>query len=430
MKKVLACICVLSGLLLTSIQAEATGDFTGYVIEVIDGEVMSVLPTTPSSQPIKVFLIGVDSRADRQAYDYASRMLLGKKVLLKSDSHYPSNQSDTGYYYLYQLTNQGQPVKQSYNLYLVEQGWADVPAYFARAEQYESLKVAMILAKRQGKGRFVVDANRQDVININRAGIKQLTSHFGLTDEQAKKWRWRILGNPINSVNELRELDADYFTYQKLSEELPTLHLSTNLNTANRYELTSLLPDSSDQSAIIDYLLNKRLLMPFTSNESWKNYPLLSRYQKMLSTYVLMDNDDDYYRYLNPDIKVANVNTANVGELMQALGLTQFQAERLICARKKESFQSVDKLFLKKGPLVAHQKNKAILSDNLTVKTDINQAYAFELTSLLGQSGLTSQQKKKWVARLTQQQPNWTDNQLKRFVGQKIYRQIAPYISY
>lgn len=394
------------------------------VLEVIESNVYKLLVLDQESPHIEVYgLIGVKPNGNRQAYDYSVKKLLNQTVYLVEDSNIPA-QNGIRFCYLYADLN------ISHNEDLIKQGLALADSDFKTAKEYLKFTRSQESAKNQSLGIFDYSDKKvsERILNLNTASTEQIARHFDIDNFKASAWHSRITENPINRMAELRALDKEFFTPEKIMEYAPHLHLRTNLQTALPYEIASLTGRVTDSSKITDQILQYRLFKPLSSEEDFKKLNILESQRKALRPYLTYG--DQFYEFFGIGAKVVNINTADETQIASALSVSSAQAIILRDFSKRYVYplRNVEELFKPHFPLNKELSSMTALSDNIRLFTPINEADENEIRSLFGKVSVGGYQLAGLIKDVMNKRPFRDQAALEKAIGKTYASQIAKYI--
>ena len=394
------------------------------VLEVIESNVYKLLVLDQETPHIEVYgLIGVKPNGNRQAYDYSVKKLLNQTVYLVEDSNIPA-QNGIRFCYLYADLN------ISHNEDLIKQGLALADSDFKTAKEYLKFTRSQESAKNQSLGIFDYSDKKvsERILNLNTASTEQIARHFDIDNFKASAWHSRITENPINRMAELRALDKEFFTPEKIMEYAPHLHLRTNLQTALPYEIASLTGRVTDSSKITDQILQYRLFKPLSSEEDFKKLNILESQRKALRPYLTYG--DQYYEFFGIGAKVVNINTADETQIMSTLNVSSAQAIILRDYYKRYPYplRNIEELFKPHFPLNKELSAMTALSDNIRLFTPINEADENEIRSLFGKVNVGGYQLAGLVKDIMNKRPFRDQAALEKAIGKTYASQISKYI--
>lgn len=393
------------------------------VLEVIEANVYKVLVYDANPPHVEVYaLIGVKTDGNQKAYDYSLKKLLNQTVYLVADPSLPKTEG-INYAYVYV------DFHLSHNQDLIDQGLAKVDPDFKGGENYLKYLGSQAIAQSQGLGIFNFSdrINQDRIININAASLDQIQEHFAIDNFRASKWYARISGNPINTLGELRALDKDFFTEETILQYRPSIHLSTNLQTALAYEIKTLFGKISNQSTWVDQVLSYRLLRPQIRQDDFNHMPIPSQIRKRLYPYLTFDQD--YYHFIGAN-KAVNLNTANEDQIANTLGISKGQALLLKNYARTSTYplRNIEEVFKAHFPLNKLAGSYEVLSDKIRAFTDINTAGEEELRSLFGKISMTSSQMANTLDLIQKNRPFASKEDLEKLIGKTYMGQIGKYV--
>lgn len=371
------------------------------VVEVIDGEVLKVwfFQQNKGAPVMKIIkMIGINTQANDEAYQYSVDNLLGNVVYLLYDISSDSFPKQEGmvYAHVYKTT------KESVSESLLYAGLADVDERFIHARNYYDLVSAKERAKINGMGKYAInDLTITNKININTATSQQLQEGLGISEDLALKIINYRFYNKFNYKDELSFVD-DSFSRTWFEANNHKYNVVTSLRYGTVNELSSLFSSAQLGLVMAQHIEQYRLFNPVEKLDVLHNITALKPYTLAIIPYLTLEEE----QYFNEDkIKVANVNTSNVFDLVNATGIDSVTLQRIIQMRKDNRFtiQTVAELFKANHPLF--QQSYGRLEDNLTTYTDVNQANFFEMTSLFGLWDYTLKERESFAALLIENRP-------------------------
>jgi DNA uptake protein ComE-like DNA-binding protein len=426
-------VLVLTVVNLFSVQSQANinlSDFDSYtvvrVLEIIDGEVFKVqYGTSPNEREEIIRLIGVDAEGNQDAYDFAYSNLMGKLVILTRDDNIPRDSNNWEQVYLYS------EFSKSYNLQLLEKGYAKLNINHSKSELYSTFTKAENYAKSLNFGVWNADgsiAGLGNRVNINTATYTQL---YTLLEDTTAGMASRIVlyrkTNPFNTIEEVKFADPllDHEWFEKNKDKISVV---TNLTLATDYELQTLFPTASAatiremRNALSSYLTFNTI----SSIDEIKKIDEIKNVYEDFSDFITIDN---HFHYENRfDYKTVNINIASAEEIKVAADLTTSAANRIYEARDKGyTFKNVSEVLQFQTGLTSDQLLR--IKDNFTTITNINTATRSELSSLFSTLSLSNTAKNSIADSIINRRPFYDIKDLKSFLAADYYNLIEPYIT-
>lgn len=423
---ILLCIAVFSNVNLQQISArslyvELDQPRTGIVTKMIDTEAVEVmyystLSTIPTIERLR--LVGVDSMGNKDSFEYSKNQLLGKTVFVLYDDILDVEDGFIPSYVYISL-------EQSFNETLLQNGYGILETADSDAEFYTDLLKAEQIAKRQELNLWQTESTPVNKININMASLTTLTDHLDLSTEDAYTLINYRTNNPINGVEELGFV-LPVFTRDYLQSTGRSIHVITDLNSANLYELDSLFSTFSGLSnayALNDYRIYKKIA---SIGEIQTLLSLNTSEYTKLNTYATVEPNTNHYDETN---KIrANINTASASEIVKASGMTQTLADKIVNIRTSypEQFRDLQSLYYRYPTVFS--STMTYYTDDLTVATEINSANIDELKSLFTRSQISDTLKTQLAQKIIDYRPFYDYSKLEQTVGFAFYKYIRSYI--
>lgn len=391
------------------------------VIDVIDGEAIKVmhLHSTASTPIIEMIrLIGVDSMANDETYEYMKDQLLGQPVFILYDENVLPVTDEYVNAYVFANTD------QTLNETLLTYGYAVLDETYSNATYYKDLVDAEFYAVRQEKGLHKLSTTPSNIININLASSSIIEEHLDVSSEVASRIVSYRNRNPINDSKELGfihdELDREF-----IIENRASIHYTTNINDATLYELTSLFATSNGLNMAHD-VNRDRVFTPFVYVEDLKSITSVSSYYTIIEPYITTTINDNIL--VNEDYQVANVNTASVSELVEASGMSTYNAEKIVDQRDDIGYiyRSLEELSKSNFPLA--NIDLAPYIDNLSFATEINKAEDFELETLFSNFELSDEIQESMVEKINYSKPFYSYKEVSDVIGSAFYEELQSLI--
>lgn len=393
----------------------------GKVVEIIDGEVIKVFFfrrnfDVPSIEIVK--LIGIDTEANVDAFEYTSNRLLGKSVYFtieESDSYMPDTMVHANVFYDFDQT-----VSEE----LLELGYAKVDTTYKGSEHYHSFLKSEYNAKLYEEGIWATNLSEtSDRININTATTLQLQEALDIEQPLANKIYSYRLHNAYNDITEImavdKTLNAEWF-----EEHRHLMSVITNINKASYLELSSLIGNASNAQSIIDDIDHYIRFNEVKDLEALKSIATFKSYYSQVEDFLTLEATniyEDNHKY------VANVNTCSSSSFKTATGLSSSVFEKLESYRDDDYFIStIGELYIYNAVFDKNMRHH--YSDHLVAYTDVNAANEFELMSLFDNTDLSSSEKKNIAGEIIDGRPYLLMSQVRNTLGSVNYDTIEPYI--
>ncbi len=394
------------------------------VTKVYDAEAMEVkLVTTGELANVK--LLGINSHGYDGGYEYVNNRLLGKTVLITYDITVYTPVKNWNLVY---MRESGDLI----NTKLIELGFAQAELSTSTQTIYNKYLRLQSSAKNNSIGMWedkgLVPSDKSsssqyyydtNTININTATEYQLRASLdGVSSNLASNIVSYRQHNPFNRIEEIKFVEG--MTKEIYDKNIRLMHVITNINKAKHTELNSLKNiSSSEADDIIKYRdKNGQIYIKNLVNDNIMTSNDFSSNEKFIS------NVDENYLVVSEPEKVANINTATRSELTGA-GLSSNDASTIIKLREEGySFKNIGELELI-DDLSITRSTLQKLEDNLTVKTNLNMANKYELTSIFGGSyaGMTSD-----LNTIINKRNYKKIEEIRDIIGETRYDKIAPFI--
>ncbi len=394
----------------------------GKVIEVIDGEVLKVFFyrrnfELPSIEQVRV--IGLNTEASNEAFEYASSRLLGKTVFFMYDDAF--GLSDEGM----TLAHVFMDYDETYAEEVLSLGYGVVDASFKGNAFEQELMAAQYSAELYEIGRWETSLSQStDRININTASRTLLEDALGLTNDQIVDVIAYREQNKFNDIFEVMavdyKLDSEWF-----DEHSHLMSVVTNINKTSYLELSSLMPESVHRELVIDDLdhyLKFNEVVALTQLHEVRSF---SGYLTSLEPYLTLEASNVLEE---PDKKMANVNTVGEANFLLVTGLTKFSYSKLVDMRDEGEYviTSLADLY-KKGDI--YSKGTAHIHNNrLTTLTDVNKSGVFELETVLDATDLSLYERQTLAKKIVEDGPFYSNEDFALTTGTSVYREIEPYV--
>lgn len=392
----------------------------GKVVEIIDGEVIRVFFfhgyfAPPSVETVK--LIGIDTDASVEAFDYTSNRLLGKTVYFSPEENSnfkPSDMMHANVFYDFEKT-----VSEE----LLELGYAKVDDMYKGSEHYHSFLASEYNAKLYEEGRWATNLSQTtDRININTATSFQMKEVLEIENELAAKIVSYRLNNPFNAITEIMAVDV-YFDAEWFGENNHLVSVITNINKASYLEMTSLIGNSSNAQTILDELDAYTRFNDIDTFDELENVVHFSNYLPVIEEYLTFESTNTFGGHAKYAV---NVNTCNLESFQFATGLGVTEYKKLNDIRNDYFISTVGELY--SGNTVFYSSLRYLYNDRVNAYTDINNAGEFELMSLFDQTEMDSAEKKSLAEDIMEGRPYLLMSQVRSHLGSFNYQMIAPYV--
>ncbi len=353
------------------------------VLQVLDGDTIKV--ELPNKDTAYVKLKGIDAKGFDTSYDYLTSALLGQNVTLINDG---SSYSGGKFNYMLVYLN-----GRNINNEMVQNGYAVIDNKQNKGGTYNSLLASQNNAKSDllGMWRFE-DKNyssitgssgsnllqTNDKININTATRDQLEKHLkGVSTELAReiiKYREK---NPFSNIQEIKFVNG--FTKKIYDQNKHALTVSTNINTANEFELKTL---NNMSDANITKILNKRSKNDFSYTGQLIDIISRDEYNK-ISDFISVEDKSSID--VSKSSGRANISLSNKTYLTGA-DVPYYFADDIISYRKNGYTYKTLMELSKLGSRNIIEQDIHYLEDNLNVFTNLNTDNLNELTAIFGKT--------------------------------------------
>jgi len=391
------------------------------VTKVIDVEAIEVMYSlTPNAAPTieRIKLAGVNGHGNDASLDYTKNQLLGKTVFIVYDTALAITDGFKPAY-IYKA------LEQTFNETLLQQGYGQFDTDDSKALYKVDLLKAEQIAKRQELNLWQTQSTPSNKININMASIETLMEHFGLSGVEAMELINYRSKNKINTVEELGFV-LPKFTRDYLMNEGRSIHYITDVNSATLYELGTLF--STFSSLNNAYLLNDyRVFKPIQTLGDIKGQLIMTsdEYIRLQEFSTVIPNNNIFYEPLKTKV---NINTATAQEIATASAMTLSQAQRIVDTRTQYNYYIRSLSELKKYHLDYFPLGLTYYADDLSIRTNINNANIDELKSLFSTVFTSDQLKLQYAKKIMDKRPFSTYSKLEQTVGFTFYKYIQPFI--
>lgn len=368
-----------------------SGSRSAKVIEVIDGDAIKV-QLLENNDTALVRLIGVDAQGYNEAVTFLTQYLLGQTVVVSTDYNIVS---PSGIWNNMYVSLNGQSV----NAMLIEKGYGIANGSHIASGEYSTYLTAQRTAKGKNIGiweygvRENTAANNYGLItyvagnsyktginiNINTATAETLAKELNnVTSSVASNIVRYREKNPFNTIDEIKFVDG--FTKDLFNENKNIIVVCTNINDADEQELYSLGFVTEDE--VDDVISYRKRHNDISYISILKEEKLISetRYNK-IKDYIAIRDKDKIDITINET--TVNINSASQSNLTSA-GMSSTDASKVIDYRTKGYTYKTLMELVKIPGIGLSESNVNQLEDNLSVKTDINDATASEMKSVFG----------------------------------------------
>jgi DNA uptake protein ComE-like DNA-binding protein len=355
---------------------QLTGVARGVVTAVFDGNAIEV--RLDNGNMALVRLLGVETHGSDEAYKWLTNEILGSTVRLERD---PAITDTNRWNRMYVFRD-----SDFINLKILQNGLgrivsADLPV-LSRRQEFVS---AENFARSAGAGIWysTPPSLLPAVINYDRVNINTVTTTYLMDNFENMEWMMaqRIvsyrLSNPYKTIYDIKFVPG--MTKALFDEIRPQITVTTDINTASRFEIMSLdlmtdewadeLIKAREEKPIEDLLTAFLRIPGFTWVQTFWRIRDVITVEGFPATVLSQ-----------PNITV-NINTASRERLIQA-GLNASRADIVITQRNMYHIKSLYELANVSG-LGFTEGMVNSLADNLTTRTDINNATEQEIRSLL-----------------------------------------------
>ncbi len=405
----------------SSITTGNTSVDMGKVVEIIDGEMVRIFFYRRSVDPPvmeTVRIVGIDSEASTEAFEYATNRLLGKTVYVLVDDTYDDGSGATFAHIFVSYD-------RTYSEELLALGYAVVDEVYSGCDFYSDMVAAEYGAKIYEIGRWATSLSvTSDRININTASESLLTSTLDVTSAQVDSIVAYREQNVFNDIFEIMatdyDLDAEWF-----EENSHLLSVITNVNKASYLELRSLVPTTSGADMLVDELLYYLKFNEVTALDELEEIDAFAGYLPAVEDYLTLD---DTKVLTEADKDMVNVNTVNLEDFKQVTGLATSDYKALDGLRDDGEYTITTLAELRKRGELFNKANAYIYTDTLVTMSDMNEAGEFELASLFGLTELSESERFDIAEDLMEARPFFDLNEVKVVTGSYLFEMIRPYI--
>ena len=396
--------------------ARITHTTIAQVINVIDGDSMRVR-NIHTGEIALVRLLCVDATGRDDAFNYLTARLTGKRVTLETDSYV--NQFTDRWNLVY-VTYNGQSV----NADMLANGYGVLNESHRSASRYRQFARNQDDARENEVGRWAPEepegmhAYSGNGVNINTATAEQLQNILnGVNATTARNIVRFREKNPFRRVGDIKFVDG--FTRTIFDNNRRFMTVSTNINTASREELSTL---TDVTNSMIEKLLDHR------ADSNFRSLSIL--YARDIFPYDVYNLNEPFMSTANRSTiehtvpnRIVNINTATHSQLT-GVGFSSRQADALIEHRARYGYKTIEELMFVPGVAIARTVVDEIYN-NLTVRTDINNAPITEIRSLLGSNNNNANDTANRIERNRRYR---NIEQLRDHVSDSVYNSFRPYV--
>ncbi|MDE6357410.1 MAG: helix-hairpin-helix domain-containing protein, partial [Eubacteriales bacterium] len=354
------------------------------VLQIIDTDAIKV-SLDGSNQVAFVKLRGIKGNAFNPGFEYLTNTLLGEKVMLIKDGYIPFNGKWNYMNVFYNGIN--------INNELVANGYAMVDKTQNQGSYYQTLINSQNIANSYGLGIWQEQSPNyssitgnttnsyytKDKVNINTASLSQLKTLLkGVSNQVAENIIYYRERNPFTTIQEIKFVKG--FTKEMYTQNKNVMSVSTNINTANEYELVTLGLSGSEINALIE-LRNKK---EFSQTSDILSVISNTKYNK-LKPFISMSNQTEISYTISSSI--ANINVSNKSYIEKA-GVSSIYANEIVANRKNGYTY---KTLMEIGKFKSNAMKEIDLhkyEDNLSLVTNLNSSNEEELVYLFNSTTL------------------------------------------
>lgn len=346
---------------------------TGRVIDVID--VDSIVVQTAEGQAL-VRLIGVSPNGSANSVAFLANQIMGHTVSLTSDPNMGTdmNRWNTRYVIL---------GSRNINIEIVLAGYATINEAHSHASLFGQFQTAQSTSQIAGLGDWANDLNRphmiraSDRININTASAVLMREQLDIPVALSNAIVAHRNTAPYQHLSDLSFVTG--MTREIFTNSRHRLGISTNINTANEFELMTLGLNETQARNVVASRVNQGV---FTNIQQIRDRNLITQAQfNNIQHFIAIT--DVYEIQFSRNAFRANLNTASLAQLTRA-GATNVQANAIIAQRNILPIRSFQDVLEHTSFTIA---NINALSDNMRAKTNINTAPRSEIETLFGRFG-------------------------------------------
>lgn len=426
------CVWLLVIMMVVPVVPVTAGSLVGYeentdlgkVVEIIDGEVMKVFFyrrnfMLPSVEVVRV--IGLNTEASEEAFDYATSRLLGKTVFFLYDDRYEGEEDGMTYAHLFV------DYDQTYAEEVLSLGYGYVDVDAEDSVFYHDLQAAEYSAELYEIGRWATSlSDSTDRINMNTASKSLILEVLDVTEEQATAIGAYRDQNAFNDIFELMAvdyaLDSEWF-----DENSHLMSVVTNINQTSYLELTSLMPSYVNSDLVLDELDYYLKFNQVTTMDQLHEVEAFSGYLGVVEPFVTLETTNIYEE---PNKLIANVNTVSEEDFLTVTGLTKYDYSKLEKMRDEGDYviTSLAELYRHLDNYIYNKANAYIYNNRLTALTNMNEAQTFELRTLLSASDLSAIERQELADKIILDRPFYSNADIRQSVGYTVYNAIEPYM--
>lgn len=353
------------------------------VIQIIDTNAIKV--SINENEIAYVKLKGIKGNGFDKGVEYLNNTILGEQVMLILDGY---SQFDGKWNYM-QVYYNGLNISNE----LVLNGYAIIDNTQFQGSNYNTLLKNQTIASGYQLGMWENEAPdyssitggnnskpqyTKNKVNINTASLNQLKTLLkNIPSEVCENIIYYRERNPFTTIQEIKFVKG--FTKEMYNQNKDFLAVSTNVNTANPYELETLGLTNGQIDTLLDIRADKEIkntsdLIPkvFTYSQHQKLKPFISTSNVNEIDYIISSS-------------IANINGSDASYL-QKIGLTYQEANEII---KNRTNGYTYKTLMELGEFKNNYLSETSLhkyEDNLSLLTNLNSSFEEELIYLFGYS--------------------------------------------
>jgi len=385
---------------------------TARVIEIID---VNAIRVRTSEGDALVRLIGIHPRGSLEARNFLAREIMGNYVTLQRDLNIPDTDRWNNMYVVFG--------NRLINSELILTGYGRLNEAHSAAQHFNQIQQGHVIARDAGLGVWAADLDPYNItrlgerLNINTATAHQFMHYFGATEAQAASilnFRTQAVFQHINDIKFVPGITWGFFATNR-----HRMTVSTNMNTANVYEISTLLDITQAQAQAI---VNSRNHTAITDLQQLFARGLMGANQLTSNLPFISVNTVEAIQFANPNFR-ANINLATHPQMLRA-GTSAIAASNIINQRTMGNMRNTlhnlgDVLGL---PGLNFDQINA-LADNLRTHTNINTAPRSEIETLFGAENVPG-----LVDAIIRQRDFSDINQLIDIVGEERFARMEPFI--
>ena len=387
-------------------------NITARVVEIID--VNAIRVRTMEGDAL-VRLIGIHPNGSLEGRIFLAGEIMGNIVMLQRDLNIPDTDRWNNMYVV--LGN------RLINSELILSGYGRINEAHSAAQHFSQIQQGNNIARDAGLGLWASDMDPYTItrlgerLNINTATAHQFMHYLGATEAQANSilnFRTQTVFQHVTDIKFVPGITWSFFSTNR-----HRMTVSTNMNTANVYEISTLLDITQAQAQNI---VNSRNQAAITDLQQLFSRGLLGANQLASNLPFISVNTIETIQFANPNFR-ANINLATHTQLLRA-GASPIAASNIISHRTMGSMRNTlhnlgDLINL---PGLNFDQINA-LADNLRTHTNINTAPRSEIETLFGAENVPG------LVDAIMRQRDFNDiNQLADIIGEARFARIQPFV--